>query len=47
MTDFGGHFKVDGDDSDSLQIIVFGPTDIEKACSDLKSTAAPGPAFLL
>ena len=45
MTDFGDHFRVDGNDSESdcLQNIVFGPADIEKACSELKSTAAPGP----
>ena len=47
VTDFKEHFKTDDDldtDADtSLQNIRFGPEDIEKACSQLKSTAAAGP----
>ena len=43
VTDFCEHFRVDDDGSDTLQNIAFSPADIEKACSDLKTTAAPGP----
>ena len=42
MTNISDHFRVvDGDDS--LNDFSFSPEDIEKACSELKSTAAPGP----
>ena len=37
-----GHFRVEDEDG-SFHDIQFSPTDIEKACAELKSTAAPGP----
>ena len=43
VSDFPSHFRVDDDEDDTLQNIIFGPADIEKACSELKSTAAAGP----
>ena len=36
------HFKVEDGDG-SLNDIVFSPGDIERACAELNSTAAPGP----
>ena len=42
VSDFGDHFRHEEGD-DSLSNIDFGPDDIEKACSELKSTSAPGP----
>ena len=42
ITDIQDHFRVtEGDDS--INDIKFGPSDIEKACSELRSSAAPGP----
>ena len=37
-----GHFMVEDGDG-SFNNIQFSPADIEKACAELKSTAAPGP----
>ena len=42
VTDPKQHFKFDEDD-DSLSDFKFSPEDIEKACSELKGTAAAGP----
>ena len=44
VSDFPDHFKPDDSDhGESLLDISFGPADIEKACADLKGTAAAGP----
>ena len=44
VTNFPDHFKADNsDDNTTLQDICFGPDDIEKACAELKGTAAAGP----
>ena len=48
VTDFSDHFKQDDEQAEaelgeSLTDIQFEPKDIEMACADLKSTAAPGP----
>ena len=42
VTDFKRHFEHEVGD-ESLNNIQFGPEDIEKACSELKPTSAPGP----
>ena len=43
VSDSESHFRADDDDNDLLTDICFGPDDIEKACSELKGTAAAGP----
>ena len=46
VTNFSEHFKAgnsDDDSADTLLDINFGPEDIEKACAELKGTAAAGP----
>ena len=45
VNDFLNHFKSDDENvvGESLTDIEFGPKDIERACADLKGTAAPGP----
>ena len=43
VTNFKEHFGMGEGDDDVIGNIKFGPADIEKACSDLKTTAAPGP----
>ena len=43
VPDFQEHFKARDEDTSSLNDIVFGPEDIEKACSELRGSAAAGP----
>ena len=42
VSDTNSHFMVDGEE-DSFSDFKFSPAHIEKACAELKSTAAPGP----